>query len=202
MPNLRTTMLGAAVLAMATLAFSPSGFAATGKPAPGKPKYYFKIANIESQDKKAIPLARELLEKEIATRPEFTMDLGAQSEDAQIAEIRKQGMRGFLVSLRITSLKTEIKPPAPGKRDQQLSIEVKLGVFGHTLPGNKLLFNGDGEASLMGEFSERLKDKEEERFKRIALASAIKQSISTAVAKLTTATLEDKRPGKGKKARR
>ncbi|HEX7506231.1 MAG TPA: hypothetical protein VF550_05625 [Polyangia bacterium] len=187
---------------MATLAFPPSGFAATGKSAPGKPKYYFKISNIESQDKKVIPLARELLEKEVATRPEFTMDLGAQSEDAQIAEIRKQGMQGFLVSLRITSLKNEIKPPAPGKRDQQLSIEVKLGIFGHTLPGNKLLFNGDGEASLMGEFSERLKDKEEERFKRMALASAIKQAVSTAVAKLTTSTLEDKRPGKGKKAKR
>jgi hypothetical protein len=105
------------------------------------------------------------------------------------------------VSLRITSLRNEIKPPAPGKRDQQLSIDVKLGVFGHTLPGNKLLFNGDGEASLMGEFSERLKDKEEERFMRMALASAIKQAVSTAVAKLTTATLEDKRPGKGKKAK-
>jgi hypothetical protein len=194
-------MLGTAVLAMATLAFSPSVLAATGKPAPGKPKYYFKISNIESQDKKVIPLARELLEKEVATRPEFTMDLGAQSEDAQIAEIRKQGMQGFLVSLRITSLRNEIKPPAPGKRDQQLSIDVKLGVFGHTLPGNKLLFNGDGEASLMGEFSERLKDKEEERFMRMALASAIKQAVSTAVAKLTTATLEDKRPGKGKKAK-
>ena len=202
MPNLRTTMLGTAVLAMTTLAFPPSGLAATGKPAPGKPKYYFKISNIESQDKKVIPLARELLEKEVATRPEFTMDLGAQSEDAQIAEIRKQGMQGFLVSLRITSLKNEIKPPAPGKRDQQLSIEVKLGIFGHTLPGNKLLFNGDGEASLMGEFSERLKDKEEERFKRMALASAIKQAVSTAVAKLTTSTLADKRPGKGKKAKR
>jgi hypothetical protein len=103
--------------------------------------------------------------------------------------------------LRITSLKKEIKPPAPGHRDQQMSIDVKLGIFGHTLPGNKLLFTGDGDASLMGEFSERLKDKEEERFMRTALASAIKQAVSTAVAKLTTATLEDKKPGRGKKAK-
>ena len=110
-------------------------------------------------------------------------------------------MLGFQVSLRITSLKKDIKPPAPGHRDQQMSIEVKLGVFGHTLPGNKLLFTGDGDASLTGEFSERLKDKEEERFMRTALASAIKQAVSTAVAKLTTAKLEDKRPGKGKKAK-
>jgi len=196
MPNLRTTTLGTVLLALASLAISTSALAASGKP-----KYYFKISNIECHDAKVIPLAKELLEKEVATRPEFTMDLGAQSEDAQIAELRKQGMQGFQVSLRITSLKKEIKPPAPGHRDQQMSIDVKLGIFGHTLPGNKLLFNGDGDASLMGEFSERLKDEEEERFMRTALASAIKQAVSTAVAKLTTATLEDRKPGKGKKAK-
>jgi hypothetical protein len=198
MPNLRTTLLGTAALAMAAMALSTTSALA----ASGKPKYYFKISAIESQDAKVIPLAKELLEKEVATRPEFTMDLGdAQSEDAQIAEIRKQGMQGFQVSLRITSLKKDIKPPAPGHRDQQMAIEVKLSIFGHTLPGNKLLFTGDGDASLMAEFSERLKDKEEERFMRTALASAIKQAVSTAVAKLTTAKLEDKKPGKGKKAK-
>jgi hypothetical protein len=197
MPNLRTTVLGTAMLATAMMALSTSALAGTQKP-----KYYFKISDVVSQDIKIIPLAKELLEKEVATRPEFTMDLGdANSEEAQIAEIRKQGMLGFQVSLRITSLKKDIKPPAPGKRDQQMSIEVKLAVFGHTLPGNKLLFTGDGDASLLGEFSERLKDKEEERFMRTALASAIKQAVSTAVVKLTTAKLEDKKPGKGKKSK-
>ena len=131
------------------------------------------------------------------------MDLGAESEDAQIAELRKQGMQGFQVSMRIVSLKKDIKPPAPGNRDRQLSIDVKLAVFGHTIPGNKLLFTGDGDASLTGEFSERLKDKEDERFTRTALASAIKQAVSTAVVKLTTPQLEDKgsrkkRPAKAK----
>jgi hypothetical protein len=198
MPHLRTTMLGTAALAMAVMALSASALAAGVKP-----KYYFKISNIESQDAKVIPLAKDLLEKEVATRPEFTMDLGdAKSEDAQIAEIRKQGMQGFQVSLRITSLKKDIKPPVPGHRDQQMSIEVKLGIFGHTLPGNKLLFTGDGDASLMAEFSERLKDKEEERFMRTALASAIKQAVSTAVAKLTTTTLDDKKSGNGAKGKK
>lgn len=195
MPNSRTTLFAATALAMATVAVtSTTAFAASVKP-----KYYFKISNIECRDAKVIPLAKELLEKEVATRPEFTMDLGdAQSEDAQIAEIRKQGMLGFQVSLRIKTLKVDIKPPAPGKRDQQMSIDVKLGIFGHTLPGQKLLFTGDGDAALMGEFTERLKDKEEERFLRTALASAIKQAVSTAVAKLTTTKLEDRGPRKGK----
>ena len=197
MSYVRTALLGIAFLAMATMALSTPAIAASGKP-----KYYFKISNIISQDEKIIPVARELLEKEVASRPEFTMDLGdANSEEAQIAEIHKQGMLGFQVSMRIASLKVDIKPPAPGKRDQQMAIDVKLAVFGHTLPGNKLLFKGDGDASLMGEFSERLKDKEEDRFMRTALSSAIKQAVSTAVAKLTTAKLEDRKSGKGKKSK-
>jgi hypothetical protein len=169
---------------------------------PATQKYYFKITNIEAQDTNLIPMARDLLEKEVASRPEFTTDLGgAQSEDAQIAEIRKQGMKGYQVSLRITSVKKEIKPPAPGKRDQQMSIDVKLSIFGHTIPGNKMLFTGDGDASLTGEFSERLKDKEEERFMKTALASALKQAVSTAVAKVTNASLDDGKSTKGKKSK-
>lgn len=195
MLNMRSIAL--VIFVLATPAMAAAAGAATS------PKYYFKISNIQSQDNKIIPLAKELLEKEVASRPEFTMDLGdARSEEAQIAELQKQGMKGFQVSLRITSLKKEIKPPAPGKRDQQMSIDVKLAVFGHTIPGNKLLFTGDGDSSLMGEFSERLKDKEEERFMRTALSGAIKQAVSTAVAKLTTATLEDKGSAKSKKGKK
>jgi hypothetical protein len=199
MLNTRHPLLGTAMLALAIATLSSPASADSGKP-----KYYFRVSNIECRDNKIIPLAKELLEAEVATRPEFTMDLGGKlSEDAQIAELRKQGMQGLQVSLRITTLKKEIKPPAPGQRDQQMSIEVKLGVLGHTLPGNKLLFTGDGDASLMGEFSERLKDKEEERFMRTALSSAIKQAVSTAVAKLTNSTLEDKKPAKrAKKAKK
>ncbi len=194
MPYLRTTILGATAFATTFMALSMSALAANSKP-----KYYFKISNIQSHDAKVIPMAKELLEKEVASRPELTMDLGgAQSEDAQIAEIRRQGMQGFQVSLRIDSLKKDIKPPAPGKRDQQMTVEVKVGIFGHTLPGNKLLFTGDGNASLTGDFSERLKDKEEERFTRAALAGAIKQAVSTAVVKLTTTTLEDRSAGRRK----
>ena len=198
MLDMRTVALGIFVLATPALTHAEAARGASASP-----KYYFKVSNIKAQDDKIIPMAKELLEKEVSTRPEFTMDLGdARSEEAQIAELQRQGMKGFQVSMQIVSLKKEIKPPAPGKRDQQMSIDVKLGIFGHTIPGNKLLFTGDGNAALTAEFSERLKDKEEERFMRTALASAIKQAVSTAVAKLTNATLEDKSPAKGKKGKR
>ncbi len=193
----RYSVLGTTVLLVTALA--PLGAAHADQE---NQKYYFKITDIEAHDAKLIPLARDLLKKEVESRPEFTTDLGAAtSEDAQIAEIRKQGMKGYQVSLRIASVKEEIKPPAPGRRDQQMFIEVKLGIFGYTIPGNKMLFNGDGAASLTGEFSERLKDKEEERFITTALASALKQAVSTAVAKVTNASLDDKKPTKAKRGK-
>jgi hypothetical protein len=197
MLNRRSFAVALAVLPLALLASS-----ARAETDSEKPKYYFKISNIHSEDKTIIPMAAELLKAEVSSRPEFTMDIGtAQSEDAQIAEIRRQGMQGYQVSMRIETFKEEVKPPAPGMRDPQMAISVKLAVFGHTIPGNKLLFVGDGDASLVAEFSERLKDKEEIRFRRTALASAIKQAVSTAVAKLTNATLGDNGPSKGKKGK-
>ncbi len=51
----------------------------------------------------------------------------------------------------------------------------------------------------MGEFSERLRDKEEERFTKTALESAIKQAVSTAVVRLNSPTLDSKGSGKAKK---
>jgi hypothetical protein len=147
-------------------------------------------------------MATEILEREFANYPEFTTEVkGANTEEATLTELQRQGMKGFQVSLRITNVKIAIKPPAPGKRDEQMAIDVKLSIFGHTIPGRKLMFTGDGDASLTGEFSERLKDKEEERFMRTALSSAIKQALTTAVAKLTNSTLEDRTTSKKRKAK-
>ncbi len=121
-----------------------------------KPKYYFTISNITSEDKTIISLAKELLAKEISARSEFTQDLGgAEGEAAAFAEMKKRGLKGFQVNLRIMTFKQEIKPPAPGRRDRQMAIQVKLGVYGTTYPGGKLSFTGDGEASLTGDFSDR-----------------------------------------------
>lgn len=195
MLNIRTLALALSLAALPCLALAAEGKTTAQK-------YYFKVTNIHVQDNKLIPMAKELLEKEVASRPEFTMDLGdANSEDAQISELQKRGMKGFQVSMRINTLKKDVKPPAPGKRDQQMAVDVKLAIFGHTIPGNKIMFTGDGESHLMGEFSERLRDKEEERFTRTALEGAIKQAVSTAVAKMSTTTLEDRGPKKARKSK-
>ena len=79
MLNMRTTMLGTVMLALTAAMFSAPAYGV-----PGRSKYYFRVSNIECRNDKIIPLAKELLEAEVATRPEFTTDLGGKSgEDAQ-----------------------------------------------------------------------------------------------------------------------
>jgi hypothetical protein len=80
-----------------------------------------------------------------------------------------------------------------------MAIQVKLGVYGTTYPGGKLNFTGDGEASLLGEFSERRRESDVQNLTRTALASALKQAVSTAVDKMSTATLPESPRRKGKK---
>jgi hypothetical protein len=167
-----------------------------------KPKYYFTISNITAEDKTLIFSAKDLLEKEISSRSEFTQDLGgAESEAAAIAELKKRGLKGFQVNLRINTFKEAIKPPVPGRRDQQMAIQVKLGVYGTTYPGGKLNFTGDGEASVTGEFNERRKESDVEDLRKAAMAAALKQAVTTAVDKMTTTKLSDSPRRKKHKAK-
>jgi len=187
----------AALAGMLTVAISFSG-RASGDVA--KPKYYFTISNITSENKTIISLAKELLAKEISARAEFTQDLGgAEGEAAAAAEMKKRGLKGYQVNLRIMTFKQEVKPPAPGRRDPQMAIQVKLSIYGTTYPGGKLNFTGDGEASLMGEFSERRKESDVDGLTKTALASALKQAVSTAVDKMSTAKLPESPRRRAKK---
>ena len=177
----------AALAAVLTVAIS---FAGRARGDAAKPKYYFTISNITAEDKTIIDLAKELLSKEISARSEFTQDMGgAEGDAAAAAEMKRRGLRGFQVNLRITTFKQEIKPPVPGRRDRQMAIQVKLAIYGTTYPGGKLNFTGDGEASVVGEFAERRMESDVEVLTKTALGSALKQAVSTAVDKMTTAKL-------------
>ena len=177
----------AALAAMLAVAIS---FAGRARGDAAKPKYYFTISNITAEDKTIIDLAKELLSKEISARSEFTQDLGgAEGDVAAAAEMKRRGLRGFQVNLRITTFKQEIKPPVPGRRDRQMAIQVKLAIYGTTYPGGKLNFTGDGEASVVGEFAERRMESDVEGLTKTALGSALKQAVGTAVDKMTTAKL-------------
>src|SRR5688500_20059877 len=67
-----------------------------------KAKYYFKINEVnvgKHGDAQIAKIAREGLEKELQSRPEFTSDLGGITDDAAVlAELKKRGLKGFKAS--------------------------------------------------------------------------------------------------------
>lgn len=191
------------VASLASLLFLTLGLSGLAQGQSSQPKYYFKVTNIISEDQSIIPIAKELLEKEISSRTEFTQDLGgAEGEAAAAAEMKKRGLRGFQINLRVMGFKQEEKPPVPGRVDSQMMVRVKLGVYGSTYPGGKIAFTGDGEATVTGEYKERRKEADVAELTNAAVGAALKQAVTTAVTKMTTATLpEGPRKARKKKSK-
>jgi hypothetical protein len=176
------------VLATGAFLVAAPALAAARRPPP-KARYYFKIFEVnvgKSGDPTIADLARELLNKDLEARPEFTSDLGgATTDEAESEELQKRGLLGFRVSLRLDKLSKDLVAPRPGGRLKQLAVEVKLSVFGTTFPGEKLAFGGEGEALLEAEVVESRLEKEELPLVRDAMAQALKQAVDQSVAKLS-----------------
>ncbi len=170
------------------MAVTLSWLAAAGAGA-GHAKYYFKVGEIKSATETSAAVkeaAQALLEKELAGRPEFTQDIGGVSGPAALEEIKRRKLQGFSVFLKFEQLKDEIKPPRAGGRLKQLAINVKLSVFGMTLPGEKLSFSGEGEAGVEAEVVERRMEEEKLGLTKEAMTQAIRQAVDQAVLKLDT----------------
>jgi hypothetical protein len=158
------------------------------KAATRKAKYYFKVVEVKSAsaDDVTKATAKRLLDEDLSGRPEFTSELpGANDPDNVAAELKARKLQGFQVTLDIQALKQDVKEPRAGGRLPQLSVGVRVSVFGTTIPDRKLAFGGDGEATIEAEFVERRKDEEAASLTKDVLAQAIKQAVDQAVAKLS-----------------
>ena len=154
-----------------------------------KPKYYFNIREVnvgKENDPGLAKTAHDLFEKELESRPEFTSDAGGATEPAAVfEELKKRGLKGFRMSLRLDQLTKDLKDPKPGGRLKQLAVDVKLSVFGTTFPGEKLAFSGEGEAVVEAEVVEARVEQEGLTLVKEAMPQAIKQAVDQAVAKLS-----------------
>jgi hypothetical protein len=161
------------------------------KAASNKPKYYFQVTETKSVDETVDEAtrnaAKEILAADLAARPEFTSDLGVASgdESALPDELKRRKLQGFNVTLKIESLSREPKPPRPGGRLKQLAVNIKLSVFGTTIPEAKLAFGGEGEAGVEAEVVERRIEEEAATLIKDAMVQAVKQAVDQAVAKLS-----------------
>jgi hypothetical protein len=172
--------LGAGLLALAIL---PSSVARAASP-----KFYFRLGEVKAGPEVDAALksyAGEAVKADLAARPEWASDVGTTDTEALVAELQKRKLRGFQVVVRFEHLKKEIKEPSPGARRKRLALEVKLSVFGTTIPEAKLAFSGDGEAGVEAEVSDKGMDAETSELAKDAIKDAIKQAVDQAVLKLS-----------------
>jgi hypothetical protein len=155
------------------------------------PKYYFRLGEVKAGSEVSEALktyANEAVKAELASRPEWASDVGSfapSDTDALVAELKKRKLQGFSVVVRFAELKKDLKEPSPGSRRKRVALDVKLSVFGTTIPDEKLAFSGDGESGVEAEVSEKGMEPETEALAKDAIKDAVKQAVDQAVMKLS-----------------
>jgi len=167
-------------------------------------KYYFQVREVKANqdvDPALKAYAGEAVKADLAGRPEWASDVGQQgaSQEALVAELGKRKLRGFEVTVRLEEVKKEVRPPKPGGRLKQLAVNVRLTVFGTTIPEEKLAFSGDGEAGLEAEVSDKRMDAESMSVTKDAIKDAIKQAVDQSVTKLAIAKSTPRNESRHKK---
>ena len=192
------TALGVGLLALGAGTPPRAGAAAA--------KFYFRLGEVKAGPEVEEPLktyAGEAVKAELASRPEWAsnVDAGTTDTEALVAELKKRNLRGFSVVVRFEHLKKEIKEPTAGARRKRVALDVKLSVFGTTIPEAKLSFSGEGEAGVEAEVSDKGMDSEAQALAKDAIKDAVKQAVDQAVLKLSvgkSAPLNESKHGKGK----
>lgn len=153
-----------------------------------KAKYYFRLGEVkapEGVDAATMSFAADALKQELSSRANWASDVAAPDEAALAAELKQRGLRGFDVTMRLEKLGHELKEPKPGAHLRRLAIDVRLTVFGTVIPGAKLAFSGDGEATVESEVTDRQAESETASATRDAIKDAIKQAVDQAETKLS-----------------
>jgi hypothetical protein len=167
--------------ALAVLAALPIARAAAA------PKYYFNVKTVEAIPEvtpEARKVARALLDKELAGRPEVKSEAPAAGPEGLAQALAARKLQGYDVTLKIELLEEELLPPRPGGRLKQLAVGTKVTVFGTTIGEAKLSFSGEGESRIEAEIVDRRRAEEGAELQKEALGQAIKQAVDEAVQKL------------------
>jgi hypothetical protein len=201
------TAFGAGLLALAVAAFVPLVLAPTAHAAAAK--FYFRLGEVKvapgvTVDADLKTYAGEALKAELASRPEWASDVGTRENDpeALAAELKKRNLRGFSVTVSFEQLKKDLKEPSPGARRKRAVVDVKLSVFGTTIPEEKLSFSGDGESGVEAEVSDKSAVAETQALAKDAVKDAVKQAVDQALMKLSigkSAPMNEKKHAKKKK---
>ncbi len=186
--SMRIASLGLTVsLAVSTLvlALAPGRGLAGPKAAP---QFYFHVVDVKAGpevDNATKTFAREAVQAELASRPEWASDIEAPTTEALVAELQKRKLRGFSVTVRFESFKKDVKEPSEGARRKRVAVDARLSVFGTTIPEAKLSFSGEGEAATEAEVPDKGLEVESASLAKDVIKDAVKQAVDQAVMKLS-----------------
>jgi hypothetical protein len=172
----RTTYMLAGLLACACLAG-----AAQAKPKGKNPKYYMvfretlEAPGLSTGVKDKV---KPLLIEALRQFPEFVLELPDAPQDPTELEkyLKKKGLKGYEINIRLTKFKKELKPAKPGERHKMLSVTVAATIFGTSFPAKSFAVGGDGESTV--EIPVRVETpKDVDAAKLDALKDAIQQAV-------------------------
>jgi len=175
---------GIAAAVVAGGLFAPAALARAAAP-----KYYFELHKVESNvpvDPELRDFAGEALKADLASRPGWSSELGVgKDRDAVVATLKSKKVSGFDLVVRFVKVQREVKPPAPGSRLNQLAVSVGLAVLGTAIPGDKIAFSGEGDASAEASVPDNRQDAEASSMFKEAIKTAIGQALDQAMMKLS-----------------
>jgi hypothetical protein len=162
-----------------------------------QPTLYLDVRGIK-EPPKAKPslkdLARDLLGKELSKHKTVVTTLGdPEPTGAALAKaLKKRGLIGYGIILRITKVDHSIHPPAKGSAYKVLMVEVSVAVDAEKIPSGQMALAGSGTTPVGTEVS-RFRKKERDQLIREALAGAIKEAVARSVAKLSPSKQKPRR---------
>jgi hypothetical protein len=176
--------------------------AAMARPAP-RPRLYLQVQDVklsasvaQKKECRITGHARDLLTRELAGRPEVVTDLGGDAAKlkgpALERELKRRGLQGFGIVLRITACDHELLPPAQGKVYRVLMVNMGVAIDAEKIPSGQMALAGEGRASVGTEVS-RIKEKERKQLLKEATGVAIKQAVDRTIAKTTKPAKRRKR---------
>jgi len=117
-----------------------------------------------------------------------------------VAELTKQKLHDFDITIQMENFKQKMKNPHPKKQLKQLTINIQLIILNTTIPNTKLTFEDHNKASIEAEISEKKMAANSAMASKAALKSAVKQAVEQAVVKLGAVTppTAPKKPAKKK----
>ena len=124
---------------------------ADAKPKGKNPKYFMTFRETLEAPGLATGVkekVKPLLFEALKQYPEFVLELpDAPTDPAELEKyLKKRGLKGYEINIRLTKFKKELRPPKPGEKHKTLSVTVAVTIFGTSFPAKSFAIDHPGRS--------------------------------------------------------